>query len=145
MKRKWYVNDNFFDKIDSEEKAYLLGFFLADGNIILGDRCTKSYRLSVNLQEDDIEIVQMFRDFIIPDIPIKIANNQNKWAKHRKPVAWVRWTSAHMGKILQDLYNIKPRKTYDHDFSMNFDLIPKEFVFDFIRGYFDGDGAVSYN
>ena len=50
-----------------------------------------------------------------------------------------------MGKVLQDLYNIKPRKTYDHDFLMNFSLIPKEFVFDFIRGYFDGDGAVSYN
>ena len=27
------VNDNFFDKIDSEEKAYLLGFFIADGCI----------------------------------------------------------------------------------------------------------------
>ena len=25
------VNETFFDKIDSEEKAYLLGFFIADG------------------------------------------------------------------------------------------------------------------
>ena len=50
-----------------------------------------------------------------------------------------------MGNVLQELYNIKPRKTYDHDFLMNFDRIPEDFVFDFIRGYFDGDGAISYN
>ena len=27
------INENFFDNIDSEEKAYLLGFFIADGCI----------------------------------------------------------------------------------------------------------------
>ena len=27
MKRKFDVNDDFFKEIDSEEKAYLLGFF----------------------------------------------------------------------------------------------------------------------
>ena len=33
MKRKYNVNDNYFNKIDNEEKAYWLGFLLADGCI----------------------------------------------------------------------------------------------------------------
>lgn len=44
MKRKFDVIDNFFENIDSEEKAYLLGFFVADGSYGLGSGCTASYR-----------------------------------------------------------------------------------------------------
>lgn len=31
--RKYYFNNLYFDSIDSEEKAYWLGFFYADGYI----------------------------------------------------------------------------------------------------------------
>lgn len=44
MHRKFDVNDNFFENIDSEEKAYLLGFFVADGTYGLGSNCKNSYR-----------------------------------------------------------------------------------------------------
>ena len=44
MKRKFDVIDDFFETIDSEEKAYLLGFFVADGSYGLGSGCTASYR-----------------------------------------------------------------------------------------------------
>lgn len=32
-KRKYIINDNFFENINSEEKAYILGFIYADGNL----------------------------------------------------------------------------------------------------------------
>lgn len=44
MKRKYDVKDDFFKEINSEEKAYLLGFFIADGTYGLGSGCTDSYR-----------------------------------------------------------------------------------------------------
>ena len=31
--RKYFINDNYFDNIDCEDKAYLLGFLAADGSI----------------------------------------------------------------------------------------------------------------
>ena len=42
-------------------------------------------------------------------------------------------------------YNITPRKTYDLEFEFPFELIPNKYLWDFIRGFFDGDGQVSYS
>lgn len=67
MKRKYQVNDNFFKEINSEEKAYLLGFFLADGSYCLGSKCTKSYKFSIRLQKEDDSVIKLFKDNIIPD------------------------------------------------------------------------------
>lgn len=44
-----------------------------------------------------------------------------------------------------ELYNIFPKKTEDLTFEFPFDLIPNEFIWDFIRGFFDGDGQISYS
>ena len=33
---KYSVNDNYFENIDSEDKAYFLGFMMADGNLSKG-------------------------------------------------------------------------------------------------------------
>lgn len=41
-------------------------------------------------------------------------------------------------------FNITPRKTYDFQFKFPFELIPKEYLWDFIRGFIDGDGQVTY-
>lgn len=56
----------------------------------------------------------------------------------------LRWTSKTMHKDLEK-YNITPRKTYDLDFEFPFELIPNEYIWDFIRGFFDGDGQISYS
>lgn len=33
---KYSVNDSYFENIDSEDKAYFLGFIMADGNLAKG-------------------------------------------------------------------------------------------------------------
>lgn len=145
MKRKYEVIDNFFQTIDSEEKAYLLGFFLADGSYGLGSGCKNSYRFQIKLQETDLEIVEMFKYYITPTSPIVYKEPFiDKRSTNHKGTYTLRWTSSTMHLDLEK-YNILPRKTYDVAFKFPFDKIPKEFIWDFIRGFFDGDGQISYS
>lgn len=145
MKRKYDVNDDFFRTIDSEQKAYLLGFFLADGSYGLGARCTDSYRFSVHLQECDVDVINWFKEYIVPTKePTYKAPFIDKKGTNHKGSYTITWTSNIMNKDLE-LYHISPRKTYDTEFDFPFDKIPKEFLWDFIRGFFDGDGQISYS
>lgn len=145
MKRKYEVKDDFFKTIDSEEKAYLLGFFLADGSYGLGSGCKNSYRYQIKLQEKDLEIVNMYKKYITPDSPLiyKEPFTDKKGTNHSGSYC-LRWTSSTMHYDLEK-YNIFPRKTYDIEFDFPFNEIPEEFIWDFIRGFFDGDGQISYS
>ena len=48
-RRKYQVNEFFFDEIDSEEKAYWLGFIYADGYVN-----TNGNKFGINLSLKDI-------------------------------------------------------------------------------------------
>lgn len=138
------TNDNFFKEIDSEEKAYLLGFFVADGSICMNARCKNSYKFGITLSESDQYVVQWYHDFICPDRAITHYQSTNG-AKNRKPVYAVSWTSNIMKEYMENKYKIVPNKTYDLDFVFPFEHIPEEFQWDYIRGFFDGDGQISYS
>lgn len=138
------TNDNFFKVIDSEEKAYLLGFFVADGSISMNARCKNSYKLGITLTESDGYVIQWYHDFICPNRTITHYCSKNG-AKNRKPVYSISWTSTYMKEYLENEYNIIQNKTYDLEFTFPFEKIPEQFLWDFIRGFFDGDGQISYN
>ena len=137
------VNETFFDKIDSEEKAYLLGFFIADGCMQkeekkrYGEIYSYSYRFSINNSIDDLDTIELFQKFICPNKSIKRMHN-TKGAVNRKEQAILRWNSKHMFDTLES-YNIHQRKTYDSNFILP-DIIPENLMRHFIRGFFDGDG-----
>lgn len=57
------IKDDFFDIINSEEKAYLLGFFIADG-CINKTTARSNGRFSINQSEDDKEIVKAFKKYL---------------------------------------------------------------------------------
>lgn len=137
-------NEDYFERIDSEVKAYLLGFYLADGSVSLGSRCKNSFRHQVGLSITDLVIVEKFKEEICPNNKITFSH-YIKGAINRKPMCSIRWTSTKMKENLETLYNFKIRKTYDFNFKMNFDNIPKKYWNSFILGYFDGDGHISYN
>jgi intein/homing endonuclease len=132
-KRKYLISENFFEKIDCEIKAYLLGFFFADG-------CIYSHnRIGLCIQAEDVYILNLFRDFISPESYIKNTNNI-KGAKNRKPqIIW----RIHSQKIVNDLYKLglTQRKTLNPN--ILFPKLEPSLVHHFIRGYFDGDGCVS--
>jgi len=123
------INHNFFSKIDSEIKAYLLGFFAADGHVRkLKD--INSFSLSINIHHKDSEILNLFNKYI--------ANNKLKFYSNKNQLN-INIASKQIGLDLLKLgYN--NRKTYT---CKSLPKIPKKWMRHFIRGYFDGDGHIS--
>lgn len=146
LRKNKRINENYFDDINTEEKAYLLGFFLADGCISTehndGSRA-QNFRFTVNNSIDDEEIINKFSSVICPDNIVAKKTKLNNDKVVRKPQLCVRWSSKYMFDQFISKYNITPRKTKDTTFKFPFETIPQDLVRHFIRGFFDGDGSVS--
>ena len=91
--RKFRCNDNFFDDIDSEIKAYLLGFLYADGYI------SKDGRIGILLNIKDEYIIKIIQKYIAPESKIQHLNYQNF---KRDPQVKIRFKSKQLYKKLQD-------------------------------------------
>lgn len=144
--KKSYINTldhTFFDNIDTSEKAYLLGFFIADGCINTDTERTKG-RFSINQSEDDKEIVQAFKKYLNVPSDIQIVNSKSG-AKNRKTQHRLRWTSPYMRDVLRNTYNITSNKTLDIEFQFPIELIPENLQGHFVRGFIDGDGYIGDN
>ncbi|MEG2540061.1 MAG: endonuclease [Clostridium sp.] len=118
-------NENYFDVIDSEDKAYFLGYIMADGNVSITN---EQYSLKIHIAIQDKEIVDKF---------LKVINSSNKTkVKTDSKSYYVSLTSVHMCKSLIKL-GVIPNKTGK-------EIIPKEIpdclISHYIRGIFDGDG-----
>lgn len=118
-------NEDFFSRIDTEEKAYWLGFFAADG-CVYEKRSTISFHLSLR----DKEHLQKFADLF--------------WGKI-KPISERPMIKFCLGSIrlCTDLISlgIVPRKSkiLSSDVISN---LSNDLQRHFIRGYFDGDGCL---
>lgn len=141
---KW-VNSTYFDIIDTEEKAYLLGFFIADGCVRKEfDKRLNVYnrvRMTLSNSIDDLEIIKLFHEKICPNHKLQYSHI-TKGAKNRKEQVAIQWTSHHMSNVLQNKYKIVPKKTYDIDFKFPFNEVPEHLHRHFIRGFIDGDGSI---
>ena len=130
--KKHFFNEDYFENIDSEEKAYWLGFIMADGCVYIGTGDTK--RLQINLKYDDVSHLNKFQNAIDSDYSIQ------RKEIDKNVVAILKVNSTKMCNDLSK-YCVIERKSLVCDFpSIKEDLIPH-----FIRGYFDGDGCISFS
>ena len=134
-KRKYHINDNFLSELDSEDKAYFLGFMYADG-------CNNSdgRGFTICLNSQDKEILEKFVKILESDHPIDVIpahyDKEGKWIKEK---AQLRVVSHQLSADLSK-WGCVPRKTTILKWPDN---IPENLKFHFIRGYFDGDGCFS--
>ena len=63
---------DFFENIDSEEKAYFLGFLMADGNVYVRKQSQPCIRLEISVK--DLEILERFKVIKYMLIPRGIAS-----------------------------------------------------------------------
>ena len=130
-KRKYEINSNYFELIDSEEKAYFLGLLYADGNISSSRNAMK-----IMLHPKDIDILEKFSTIIYGFIKID-KSGMNKDGQEYVSV------SVYSKKFCSDLVKLgcTPVKTFTIIFPR--DLLPENLLWHFIRGFFDGDGCIS--
>lgn len=127
FRRKYFLNHNFFSKIDTAEKAYIFGYLLADG---YNNRARNSVEMCCALQ--DKNILEKINRCL--DSTYKIKEQTIKG----KTYCRLFWSSRQLGEDLEKLGCVQ-KKTFLVNF-MDFG----EYQNHFIRGFFDGDGCVSY-
>lgn len=123
------MRHDYFDSIDSSVKAYILGFFMADGTIEINQ--SNRYCIRFIQKESDAAVLRLIQAEISPESKMGIITRGTK-VYHRLSI-----TSTQIAEALMAM-GLNPRKTYE-----NFKLpsIPLKFERDMIRGYFDGDGT----
>lgn len=134
--RKYTHNEDFFEIIDIEEKAYWLGFMYADGWISDYSNRYGQDHFGISLAIEDEEHLKKFLKSLSATNPINYDNSGLK--KNQSRLAKVELTSQ---KTVDDLIKngcfkkktliLKPPTT-----------VPKELLPHFIRGFFDGDGSI---
>ena len=127
------INHDYFEVIDTPEKAYFLGLLLTDGNVHYDKRkANRQPSIQIALKGEDISIIKKFKQEINADNKISIYTGDGRFE-----CVFI----VHSLKMAQDLeqYDIKPRKTFLINKMPN---IPSQYVRDLIRGIFDGDGTV---
>lgn len=136
-------NENVFDIIDTDEKAYWLGFIWADGNIRSIRKGKKPvYGFEITLCEQDYEHLVKFNTFM----EHKSLNLERKVIKQKdKEFVAYRWkiSNKHLWEILNN-YGCIPNKSLVLKFPDKNTFTDPKLIYSFIRGYFDGDGCISY-
>lgn len=135
LKNRYRLDSNFFETIDTEKKAYWLGFMYADGYV--GDE--KHNNIVIGLSEIDLKHLEKFKEDISFTGNIRLAGKGG--FINSKPEAVINFSDRKMASDLRTL-GLYPNKSMT---MKSLPIIPKELMRHFIRGYFDGDGAVYYS
>ena len=140
LKRKYPIQEDFFDKIDTEEKAYILGLLYADGW-----NQTERNLVAISLKESDKDILEKITELIQPDKPLRYYTTANSRKKEGFENSQNQWRLMINNKhISQRLVELGCGKAKTHNLTFpTAEQVPSHLIRHFVRGYFDGDGSVS--
>lgn len=119
------INESIFEQIDTEEKAYWLGFLYADGYV-------SKTGIELALKQSDYNHLVKFKKFLECDYDIKYHKSTNSYR-----------ICIHSKKIVNDLTNLgcMQAKSLILQFPTE-KQVPTHLIHHFMRGYFDGDGSI---
>lgn len=129
--RRYRYDINYFEKIDTSDKAYWLGFIYADGSI-----SQFKNSLQIILAEIDKEVLEDFRTDLN-------CNKNLYYKKSKKPNKQGAYAiELNSEKLSKDLIDkgVFPNKSAI--IRIPFKKIEKNLIPHFLRGYFDGDGSI---
>lgn len=127
-KNRYCINEEYFDKINTEEKSYTLGLLYADGSVS---------KDGFYLKMKDEEILLKIKQKLDAEQSVKYLNYNGN-------------SSYLLSVCSQKMYKSLVKqgcfinKTYILEFPTE-QQVPKELIPHFIRGYFDGDGCININ
>jgi len=126
-KRKYKLNENFFDEINSHEKSYILGLFHSDG-------CNQPEKFSCKIvlknskDKSEENLLNNIKEIMEYEKPLILKNNTIRLSIYSKKISFK----------LKDLGVIKNKSL-----NLSFPIFLKEKYYNsFILGVFDGDGSI---
>ena len=128
---KNYVYDkDYFENIDTEHKAYWLGFIFADGSITYRKGV---HKLTIEISNVDLSHLKKFNNDLNSNL--KIIKRKNR------DTSYINITSK---KLAEDLIKLGAvvNKTVNGYFSNDILNLSDNLKIAFCRGYFDGDGFI---
>lgn len=132
-----------FDIIDTEEKAYWLGFMYADGYIT-----EKNYTIGLSLSVKDMEHVRKFNNFLKFEHGLNIVTSHqfgsNSIYGKDGNIIQQCTTNINNKHLWQTLYDkgCVPNKSLILTFPDENIFVSEDLIRHFIRGYFDGGGTL---
>lgn len=153
-RRAYSVDDNYFETINSQKKAYWLGWLITDGYVLTKFNTKRglinSYAVSLDLAEKDLYVLEDFKKDVKADVSIKYIKEYKPKKAYKNKITGkerfikggakysLRFSSA---KMIQDLakYGIHQNKTYDVVFPKELDC---KYYPGFIAGVISGDGCI---
>lgn len=125
------IRSNIFHKIDTEEKAYWLGFLYADG-YVQKENTYKNHNVELGLQAQDLCHLEKFKKFL---------NTRNKICYKEQTNSFK--ITINNKQLHSDLIQAGcvPNKSQVISFPSE-EVVPSELIRHFVRGYVDGDGWI---
>jgi len=115
------LDANYFEKIDTKEKAYWLGFLYADG-------CVQRKQISIKIHNNDKRLLDKFAD--------DIGANKETMFTEEKRIVLKTGTQKMIGDLIS--HGCVPRKSKIIELSS---LRDQRLYLTFLLGYYDGDGT----
>lgn len=124
--RKYSLNETVFETINTEAKAYWLGFLYADGYV------NNQRGVELSLKESDLNHLEKFKLFLNTDSVITYKKELKAYSLKIYSV-----------KLSRDLTKLgcHQNKSLTLEFPTE-EQVPRHLIHHFMRGYFDGDGCV---
>lgn len=127
-------NSDFFEVIDTPEKAYWLGFLYADGYI------SKSNEIRINLKkEDEQHLIKFCKAIQATKTTIKYSTKKEKDKIYYQAYIGIRDL-----KMVNDLADKGCINNKSLIITFPINKVPDFLYSHFIRGYMDGDGSIHY-
>jgi len=135
-KKERSFNKDYFEKIDSEEKAYWLGFIYADGYVVFNEK-TRSYELGIEIHKKDEYLLEMLNKSLGNSHKIKnrkrdVSFNGYKYEQNTSNIR------IYSKKIVSDLIKNGVGTNKTNSLSHPILKCDKILFLHFLRGFFDG-------
>jgi hypothetical protein len=144
---KYEYDTDFFKEIDTEEKAYWLGFLYADGCITKfykqnhnGEKVVRSMSCELGLKREDKVHLENFVKALNSNLKI-----QDRKSKLKDKIYYSNRVVVNSTQFCKNLIEkgCLPKKSLILRFPDE-EIVNESLLRHFIRGYFDGDGCVFY-
>lgn len=124
------LKENYFSNIDSNEKAYWLGWIISDGAITYQPKKSK-FQLALTIKKSDEDILHLLEQDL--GVENKVYDSQN--GKYKR-------FNLSSKNIILDLVNLGINQ--NKSLNVKVPIFDKKYNAAFIRGLFDGDGGFTH-